>query len=202
MAQWTTRLVPAILLGLALGCAFTTETIHLEYKPSLAPAKVAGAEGIRVTVAMKDVRPNPSKEVARKINGFGQEMAPILNDEEIPGLVRRAVEAELKARGYDLEASGVVLSVELVVFMHRYSSGVFSGDSEATVTLRARVLDAAGAERFAETVSDTFKHAAGVFGGGNVKEAYEVALPGAVAKLMALPALHEALAKVGKPPSP
>jgi uncharacterized lipoprotein YajG len=189
----------AVAAGLLLGvgCALTTETIHIEYPAPVSVEKVKGAEGIQVKVEVKDLRANKTREVARKINGFGSEMAPILNDEDIQALVQRSVEAELKARGYGLEGGKVPLQIELTTFVHRYNSGFFSGDSKAEVSFVVRVKDAQGRDLYTDTFIDVFQHAAGVFLGGNVKQAFEQALPGAIRKLMAKTEFHKALVKAG-----
>jgi hypothetical protein len=188
----------AVCLNLALGCAFTTETIHIEYPGPVQAERVKGAEAIRIKVEVKDLRSNPSREVAKKINGFGAETAPIFNDEDILPLLRRAVESELKARGYDLEGGKVPLQIELLTFMHRYNAGFFSGDSKAEVSFVVRIKDAQGKELYTDTLMDTFKHAIGFAGGGNVKQAYEQALPGAIRKLMGKAEFHTALAKAAE----
>lgn len=199
------RMIQGIVAWVApmlfVGCALTTETIHIDYPAPIQVAKVEGAERIRIKLEVIDLRAKQDKEVARKINGFGSEMAPILNDEDPLALVRRAFETELKARGYLLDEGKVPVRVELVAFLHKYNSGFFSGDSEATVTFVTRVKDAEGRELWSDTSSDSFKHAAGVFTGGNVKQAYEQALPGAVHKLMAKPEFHAAIAKAAAPPA-
>lgn len=188
--------IPVAAAGLlGLGCAFTTETIHIDYPMPSAIEKVKGAEAIKVKVEVKDLRSNPSREVAKKINGFGAETAPIFNDEDIPALLKRAVEAELKVRGYDLEGGKVPLQIELLTFLHRYNTGFFSGDSKAEVSFVVRIRDAQGKEVYSDTLMDAFQHAAGVFGGGNVKQAYEQALPGAIRKLMGKAEFHAALAR-------
>lgn len=188
----------AVCLSLALGCAFTTETIHIEYPGPVQADRVKGAEAIRIKVEVKDLRPNPSREVAKKINGFGAETAPILNDEDILPLLKRAVEAELKARGYGLEDGKVPLQIDLLTFVHRYNSGFFAGDSRAEVSLLVRIRDAQGKEVYTDTVMDAFQHAAGYFGGSNVKQAYEQALPGAIRKLMGKAEFHTALARAAQ----
>ncbi|HEY3399850.1 MAG TPA: YajG family lipoprotein [Geothrix sp.] len=186
--------VACLLVG--VGCALTTETIHIEYPAPVSVEKIAGAEAIKVKVEVRDLRPNQTREVARKINGFGSEMAPILNDEDVQALVKRSVETELRARGYALEGGKVPLQIELLTFIHRYNSGFFSGDSKAEVSFVVRVKDAQGKEVYTDTLLDVFQHAAGVFGGGNVKQAYEQALPGAIRKLMGKTEFHGALARV------
>lgn len=187
-----------ICVAMGLGCAFTTETIHIAYPGPVSVEKVKGAESIKVKVEVKDLRPNPTREVAKKINAFGAETAPIFNDEDVLPLLKRAVETELRARGYDLEGGKVPLQIELLTFIHRYNSGFFSGDSLAEVSFLVRIRDAQGREVYTDTVMDSFKHAAGVFGGGNVKQAYEQALPGAVRKLMGKAEFHAALAKAAE----
>lgn len=63
------------------------------------------------------------------------------------------------------------------------------------MTLLARVKDSSGKDYFEKTATDTFTHAAGMFTGANVKQAYEQALPGAIRKIVDDPEFQAALAK-------
>jgi uncharacterized lipoprotein YajG len=197
LLKFTGGVAAACLLA-GVGCAFTTETIHIEYPAPVSVEKIKGAEAIKVKVEVRDLRSKPTREVAKKINGFGSETASIFNDEDVQLLVKRSVETELRARGYDLEGGKVPLQIELLTFIHRYNAGFFSGDSQAEVSFVVRIRDAQGKELYTDTFMDAFKHAIGYAGGGNVKQAYEQALPGAIRKLMGKAEFHAALAKAAE----
>lgn len=119
----------ALVFALQIGCAFTKETIHIDFKPTVDAKQVLGAEHIQITVVVKDRRPDQTLEVARKINGFGSECAPILNDEEIAELVKRSLAQELVLRGYKVDGGAVSVHVEVLGFTHKYNTGFFAGDS-------------------------------------------------------------------------
>lgn len=61
-----------------------------------------------------------------------------------------------------------------------------------------RIKDAQGKDLYLDTFMDAFQHSVGVFLGGNVKQAYEQALPGAIRKLMGKAEFHAALAKASE----
>ncbi len=200
------RSLPLACLALALstGCALTTAHIRIDYPTPGQVEHVRGAENIHVKVEVRDLCPAPSREVSRKINALGMRMAPIVNEEDIEALLRRSIETELAARGYRLADGRIPVLIELTGVAHQYATGFWAGDSEATVTFTAKVKDLHGRELYAVIFSDSFKDRVQVFGGGNVKQAYERALPGAIHKLMSMPDFHEAIARAASalPPSP
>ena len=51
--------VAAACLLAGFGCAFTTETIHIDYPAPVSVEKIKGAEVIKVKVEIRDLRSNP-----------------------------------------------------------------------------------------------------------------------------------------------
>lgn len=123
------------------GCALTTDHITLEYKKQPGVVELAGANGVKVSVEVNDLRQDKSK-VSSKKNGYGMEMAPILATEDVAITVRRAIETELSARGFQLSPDALVkISGDLVRFYNDHKVGFFAGDAVAefnmTVTIKS-----------------------------------------------------------------
>jgi uncharacterized lipoprotein YajG len=191
-------LLCVVPLLFASGCAFTSELIRIEPAASNAPA-VPGAGSVGLWVV--DLRSEQTQVVARKINGYGMQMATISNEEPLAGLVARAVSTELKARGYRVADDGEVpLLVELIVFSHEFRTGFFVGKSEATVTFLATVRDRAGRELFREVITGPFSHPVALAAGDNVRKAYEGALSLAAEKLVSSEAFQRAVVAAAAPP--
>lgn len=83
------------------GCALTTDRIELQYNPQQGVSQIPGANNVAVNVQVVDQRQDKSK-VSSKKNGFGMEMAPILATEDVAVTVRKAIEQELRTRGFQL----------------------------------------------------------------------------------------------------
>lgn len=192
-------LLAAALLALA-GCALTPDVVHLE--PELAAASpVPGAELLEVRVAVEDLRPDPGEQVARKINSWGHQMAPISSDTPVADVVAHALASGLQARGYRVGGEGgLPLVVELLVFSHEFRSGFWAGRSEAQVTFLATVRDRGGRELFRQVVAEAFDHPVQLASGANVKKAYDGALAAAVERLLSSAPFQQALALAAAPP--
>ena len=127
------------LFGIALlflsGCALTTDRIDLQYTPQQGVAQLPNAESVSVNVQVADQRPDKSK-VGCKKNGYGMEMAPILAIEDVTVTVRRAIEQELRARGFQLGSDALVqIAADLTRFYNDHKMGFFAGDAVADLHL-------------------------------------------------------------------
>jgi len=202
-ASRPSRLAPLVLALFASGCAFTKEQIQIGYAAAPDAPKVAGAAAIRVKVTVLDLRPTDAQTliVSHKINGFGVQGAEISSLMAPAVVLAGAVAAELRAHGYVVEQSGdVPLTIELKVFSHAFHAGFFAGDSEATVSFTATVVDRAGSRLFQGSFVGPFKASVQMASGDNVREAYEGALQTAVRQLVESPDLQKALAAAAQPP--
>ncbi len=136
------------------GCALTTDRIELKYPPQSNVAPVAGANAVRVQVQVSDQRADKAK-VGSKKNGFGMEMAPILATEDVGVTVKRAIEQELQARGFQLGAKDSLVNVgaEVVRFYNDHKNGFFAGDAVAEINLAVRVTSPSGAVLYTRNVA-------------------------------------------------
>lgn len=123
------------------GCALTVDRIDLAYVPQQGVSQLAGASGVTVDVKVTDMRPDKSK-VSSKKNGYGMEMAPIVANEDVSITVRRAIEQELKSRGFQLgtESALVLIAADMTRFYNDHKTGFFSGDAVADLNLAVNVV--------------------------------------------------------------
>lgn len=192
----------ALLLALALtsGCALTPEVIRLT--PEVPRTPVAGAERVELRVVVDDLRPERTDVVARKVNGFGMQLAEITSETPLAEVLARAVTGALVAQGYRVGESGrVTLVVELLVFRHEFRTGFWAGRSEAEVMVLATLRDASRRELFREVLAETFAHPIQVASGANVKKAYEHALTATLERLLSSDVFRQALVPAVDVPS-
>jgi uncharacterized lipoprotein len=131
-----------VLLAIALlsGCALTTDRIEIQYTQQQGVAQIPDASTVTVAVEVVDQRQDKSK-VSSKKNGFGMELAPIVATEEVSITVRRAIEKELQARGFQLasQADVVQVAADLTRFYNDHKVGFFAGDAVADLNLSVTV---------------------------------------------------------------
>jgi uncharacterized lipoprotein YajG len=186
----------AFAAALASGCALTTETIRIGYPDPVGVARFPGAGTIRVKLEVVDQRPDKGLVVSHKVNAFGTEMAAISSEEPIPAVVGRAVAAELRARGCQVDPAGdVPVTVELSAFSHRFRGGFASLPSEGTVSFSASVRASDGRELFRDAFTGASRDDVQIAGGNNAREGLERALLDAVRKLMDSARFQAALAQ-------
>ncbi|MCX7100941.1 MAG: YajG family lipoprotein [Methylobacter sp.] len=127
------------------GCALTTDRIELQYNQQHGVLKIPGASSVSVNVQVADQRQDKSK-VSSKKNGYGMEMAPILATEDVTVTVRRAIEQELRARGFPLssDAALVQIAADLTRFYNDHKIGFFSGDAVADLDMSVIVKSKKG----------------------------------------------------------
>ena len=142
----------ALVVGLS-GCALTTDRIEIPYAQQQGVSQVAGAKEVTVSVQVTDQRQDKSK-VSSKKNGYGMEMAPILAIEEVTVTVRRAIELELRARGFQLgsETATVQIAADLTRFYNDHKTGFFAGDAVAELNMAVTVKSKRGETLFARIV--------------------------------------------------
>jgi uncharacterized lipoprotein len=127
------------------GCALTTDQIQLSYAQQQGVSQIPGASGVTVSVQVNDQRQDKSK-VSSKKNGFGMEMAPIIASEDVSITVRRAIEQELRSRGFQLSSDAAVVQIaaDLTRFYNDHKLGFFAGDAIADLNMSAIVKSRKG----------------------------------------------------------
>jgi len=151
------RLIRTLLALAAIatltGCALTSETIDLHYTQQQGVAQVPGAGSSVVSVEVTDARIDKTK-VSSKKNGYGMEMAPITANEDVTITVGRAIEQEVRARGFKAGtgAADIKLAAEINRFYNDHKTGFFSGDAVADLSLSVRVSDATNKLLYSRTI--------------------------------------------------
>ncbi|WP_087721077.1 YajG family lipoprotein [Salinicola salarius] len=95
-----------LVAGLALlhGCGAIPETEKLVYEPQTDVAPIQGADGVTVNVDVVDDREDKSRISSKKYSYGGFEMASIHSEEPVENVVQSAIEQELQARGFVVDA--------------------------------------------------------------------------------------------------
>ena len=98
-----------------------------------------------MNVLVSDQRQDKSK-VSSKKNGFGMEMAPIIAIEDVAVTVRRAIEQELRTRGFQLgtDTALVQITADLTRFYNDHKTGFFAGDAVADINMSVTVKSKKG----------------------------------------------------------
>lgn len=127
------------------GCALTTDRIDLSYTPQAGTVALPGANDVIVSVGVNDLRQEKSNRVSSKKNGFGMEMAPILANEDVTVTIRRAIEVELRSRGFKVGDQALVsIIADMTRFWNDHKTGFFAGDSVADLNMSISVKNKAG----------------------------------------------------------
>lgn len=127
------------------GCALTTDRIELQYNRQQGVSQIPGANSVSVNVQVVDQRQDKSK-VSSKKNGFGMETAPILATEDVAITVRRAIEQELRTRGFQLGSDTALIQIasDLTRFYNDHKTGFFAGDAVADLNMSVTVKSKKG----------------------------------------------------------
>ncbi|HCI15120.1 MAG TPA: hypothetical protein DFK12_14570 [Gallionellaceae bacterium] len=127
------------------GCALTTDRIALQYNQQQGVSQIPGAGNVSVNLQVVDQRQDKSK-VSSKKNGYGMEMAPIIAIEDVAITVRKALEQELQARGFQLDSDAALVQIaaDLTRFYNDHKVGFFSGDAVADLNLFVTVKSKKG----------------------------------------------------------
>lgn len=135
--------VAASLLALG-GCAYTTDRVAIQYAPEAGVSTLDGAKSVLVDVQVADNRADRSR-VGTKKSGWGLEGSPIVPEEDVSITFRKAIEYELKARGFSLGQDAVVsINADLTRFYNDFKMGVFAGDAIAELNLGVTVKNKKG----------------------------------------------------------
>ncbi|HYL59722.1 MAG TPA: YajG family lipoprotein [Candidatus Acidoferrales bacterium] len=176
----------------------STEHIDLSYVPQAGVTRMAGADRVGVQVAVKDDR--PAHGVAFKANGYGMEMAEIYVDEDIPGLIKDGIQAELTNRGYQIKPGGLQVDVALGRFRNHFESGFFSGTATADLEMNVTVAQSDNRVVFNKMiVAQGVNPGIQLADGENAKIALNAALQDAIGKIFADPDFIKALTGAGAP---
>ena len=181
------------LVGLG-ACATSEDIVPVPYTVSVAPG-TPGAQRIHVIVASSDVRTENRARIGAQINGYGMEMAAIRSQGEVTEIVRDAIAAELRQRGYQVGETGSHVNAEVSTFYNDFSTGLLAGKSKADVALTVTVTNASGAEVYRRAIASQAERTVQLANGGNAAKTLDQALGKALEELMNDSAFVAALAR-------
>jgi uncharacterized lipoprotein len=156
---------------------------------------IVGNNVIQVQVIVIDSRSVTNKVSAKK-NGYGMEMADIVSDDDVPGVVKAAIETELMHRGFQIKAGDVTLAVDLGKFYSNFEMHFWSATAAAEARMEAQVKDSKGAIIYSKLISgEGSETGCQLASGSNAKLALDRALQDLVARLFSDKNFIQALKK-------
>ncbi|HJT42789.1 MAG TPA: YajG family lipoprotein [Rhizomicrobium sp.] len=139
----------ALMLVMLGGCATQEDIVPVPY------AAVGGSQignGTPVAVVVEDARTEDRTRISNKINGYGMEMAAIRANRAISDIVRDAMEAELRSRGFAIGAGGPSAKLAVNRFYASFKQNLFSGDAVSEVKLHVVVVSPSGQTQYERQV--------------------------------------------------
>jgi uncharacterized lipoprotein YajG len=185
-------ILAAALLTLGLtGCAITPATESLNYQAQTGVAHVAHAENVTVNVVTTDSRAD--KAIGRKKNTLGMSMAGISADEPVEVTVDRAIEQELKNRGFTIaKNSNINITADVTKFYNEFNIGWSAhANAETDVVITVKRNNEILYNRKIHGDNDSTSLVAAT--AGLAKESLEKALANAMTELFNDPAFIAAL---------
>ena len=180
------------------GCAITQDHVRLAYVPESGVTNAVGTNVILVQVVMTDSRTVRDK-VSSKKNAYGMEMAAIVSDDDVPNVVKAAIETELKDRGFQVKEGGVTVATELSKFYSNFEVHFWSGTAVAEGNMEVQIKGEKGQIIYSRMIAGRGEEpGCQLASGSNAKAALDRALQDMVARLFADPAFMESLLKAAK----
>ncbi len=183
-----------VMTLLASGCALTKDHVVLSYDPQTNVQRMERADAVKVKVEISDVRTIKDK-VSSKKNSYGMEMAPIIAQNDVVDLLKKAIEAELKNRGFELADGSVQVLAELNKCYNDFKTGFWSGRAVAEVVMNIQVKKPDKSILYSKLITGEYTHTVQLASGKNAKIALDGALKDAMSKLFADPAFIDSCFK-------
>lgn len=173
-----------VVIFLASGCALTKDYVVLSYDPQTNVEKIKGADGVKVKVEISDIRTIRDK-VSSKKNSYGMEMAPIIAQNDVVNLLKKAIETEFKNRGFEMADGSVQVLAELNKYYSDFKTGVWAGKAVAEVVMNLQVKKPDKSILYSKLITGENTLTVQLASGKNAKLALDAALKDAVSKLFA-----------------
>ncbi len=188
------KYILVLCLALLTGCAIKRDNITINYEPMSEVKKIS--QSVPVAVEVTDIRDEKSK-VGCKKNGYGMELARIVNTVDVNELVREAICTELTNRGVTISSrheSSILVDVELGKFYNDFKVGFWAGDAISEVILNVKVKKANGNFSFSKVIlGKGVESNILLMDGRNAKSALEAALKDAITRLFSEREFFEAI---------
>ena len=185
------------MVFLASGCALTKDYVVLSYDPQTNVEKIKEADTVKVKVEISDVRAIKDK-VSSKKNSYGMEMAPIIAQNDVADTLKKAIEVELKNRGFDLGEGLVLVFAELSKYYNDFKTGFWSGRAVAEVVMNVQVKKPDKTILYSKMIAGDNSHTVQLASGKNAKITLDGALRDAISKLFNDTSFVDSLFKASK----
>jgi uncharacterized lipoprotein YajG len=182
---------------LASGCALTKDYVVLSYDPQTDVEKIKEADSVKVKVEISDVR-SIKDRVSSKKNAYGVEMAAIIAQNDVAETLKKAIEVELKNRGFDLAEGSVLVFVELTRYYNDFKTGFWTGTAVAEVLMNVQVKKPDKTILYSKMIAGENSHTVQIASGKNAKYVLDAALKDAMSKLFGDPSFIDSLFKASK----
>jgi uncharacterized lipoprotein YajG len=184
--------ISILLAALALpGCATSEaiEVLNTRYQGSA--ARLPGAGSLALTVV--DARTQNRTMIGQKKNGYGMDMGVIRSNRPVEEVVREHLTGALGARGYSVAAGGPAMRVAVNSFFASFRTGLMSGAAVPDVRLTVTISRPGAADFTRQYDSSGIEVTTMLADGGSVKRALDRGLAAVVDKILADPAVQDAL---------
>ena len=185
------------MVFLASGCALTKDYVVLSYDPQVNIEKIKEADTVKVKVEISDVRTIKDK-VSSKKNSYGMEMAQIIAQNDVADTLKKAIEAELKNRGFELADGSVLVLAELNKYYNDFKTGFWSGRAVAEVVMNVQVKKPDKTILYSKMIAGENSHTVQLASGKNAKITLDSALKDAISKLFNDTPFMDSLFKASK----
>lgn len=195
----------ALACAIALsGCTIIPDKIDLQYTHLPGVPHLQGAAQVAVNVQVIDQRPDKSN-VGYKKGSNGVEMASITTSEEVAVTLRKAIETELRARGFAVtsDLALVQIAADLTRFYNTHRWGIVKGQAEADLAMTVSVKSKFGVLLYSQHIAvQGIEENTVVMGGENARLALDKALGNGMKSLFNDRAFVAALMSVSPTPRP
>ncbi len=143
----------AVISALCLsGCATREDVVPVPYK---AHGGAQAGAGLTVALSVSDARTTDRTKISNKTNAYGMEMAAIRADRDVTVIVREALEAELKSRGFSVGSGGASATLAINRFYATFQSHLFSGDALGDIKFHISVISPGGVAAYEREIDVT-----------------------------------------------
>jgi len=156
--------------------------LERSYDPQTNVEKIKEADTVKVRVEISDVRVIRDR-VSNKINSYGMDMAPIIAQNDVADTLKKAIEAELKNRGFELAEGSVLVLAELNKYYNSFKTGFWSGRAVAEVVMNVQVKKPDKSILYSKMIAGENTHPVQLASGKNAKIVLDAALKDGISKL-------------------
>lgn len=177
------------------GCGIVPPKVDVTYQPEEQVAKIADSSSPLVSVDVVDNR--QTQKVGENIAMFGIKTADTVTPSDVPATLKKALESELKNRGFGDGAGGDAVIVRLGYFGNTFvnrSVGVIF-EANASMDLEVSIVRPDGAIPYRKYVTGRAHDSVAIANSANAQRMLDAAMRNALSKLFSDPDFTNTLRK-------